>query len=430
MARPLVASMNVKGATVTYEAAQGFHDRGLIREPLFIDYSNTEIDPSQVPREFLLLPAIFNLAPVAWAWGFELEVPFRCKSMQQGLDEIRREFARLYPQTTWHDSVSFSGVELDNPESRGNALAMYSGGVDSVATILRHLEEKPELVLLEMSRTEAAAKVNARQRAQQFAASLDLILHVVSTNVGSFLDQRNLYLPDLQKERISWWSGVQHGPGISATAAPIAWANGADRVYLAASYTKTFQSPWGSAPEIDDHVAWPGTRVIHDSFDWSRQEKLRHLVHDRPSGWSRPFLAVCTRPLAGQVNCSRCEKCLRTMTGLMAEGESPADWGFDADIETAIDRVTSAFEKNKVGILDDQVFMWTDIQRRAENSESCPPRLCGFLAQLNLEPHYARTMRKTRLMIAARTMLPLPLLNLLRGYKNRKRERAIRAGHH
>lgn len=430
MAHALVAGMEIEGARLTYQPAPQFAEQQLIRAPLYVDYRFSSIELSRIPREILLLPAIFNLAPVAWAKGFDLEVPFRCEAMEQGLGEIRSEFARLYPNTVWHDSVSFTGDRLELPERHSGALAMYSGGVDSVATILRHLEERPELVLLEMSRTETVARENAREQARQFADSLGLALHVLPTNAGSFLDLSKLYLPDLQKERISWWSGVQHGLGISAMAAPIAWARGADKVYLAASYTKEYRSPWGSAPEIDNHVNWPGARVVHDSFDWSRQEKLRHLVHDRPLDRARPFLAVCTRPLAGQVNCSRCEKCLRTMTGLMVEGESPADWGFDADVETAIDRLTSAFGKRKVGILDDQLFMWTDIRKRAEHAGNCPPRLRDFLVRLDLHPHHARTMRKARLKIAARTHLPRPLLNLVRRYENRKRERAIRDRQH
>lgn len=414
---PLLDKIDISGHVVTYRFSRVIRNAGVLRKPLFVDFGQTDVDPFELPEAILWLPALFNLAPVIWAKGLDVSVPFTHAPLQEGLDAIRAEFARLYSKTNWSGSIRFDGPDMPSPKVGTRPVALYSGGLDSISTIFRRYAEKPSLVLLEMSKMEQESKIAATNAAGDFAQKFGLDLSIIPTNIDTFLLMDRLLIPDLRDERLSWWAGVQHGLGITGIAAPIAFALGAPTVYLGASYTAEDRAPWGSAPEIDDNVRWPGSQVSHDSFDRSRQEKLAHVVNDQVRGHLRPIIAVCNRPMGGVINCGKCEKCMRTMAGLMVEGENPSDWGFPTNVEHSTARIKAKFATGKVRVLDDQVFMWTDIKRHAAKSAVCPAELNTFLNSMDLAPMLKRSRRREALKIFVRAHSPQFLLRLIRRIK-------------
>ncbi len=59
-----------------------------------------------------------------------------------------------------------------------------------------------------------------------------------------------------------------------------------------------------------------------------------------------PKLRVCWITSGGK-NCSQCEKCLRTLYGLMAEGEDPTHYGFDLSSLDPVRRRRILFSQSK-----------------------------------------------------------------------------------
>ncbi len=424
MLHPILENTAIEGSRVTYSPCAEFARRGLVRAPFYLDYADCAVDPGTIPPAILNLPALLNLAPVAWANGIEVSVPFRFPPLEQGLETVRREFARIYPRTQWSGRLHFEGDQLPAPHSKDASMVLFSGGVDSTATVLRHFREKPALAMLAMSDAPPESMQKVTANAREFARAHDLELNIISTNMTSFLNASRLNLPDLRAMRRSWWAGVQHGMGLVGSTVPLAWQSSTARVLISATFTKDNQAPWGSAPEIDNHVVWPGTRVVHDSFDWGRQKKLASIVHDRPLKQFTPKLAVCTRPLAGRVNCGHCSKCLRTMVGLMVEGESPDEWGFDADTATAINRTITAFETGSIEIL--YGGLWREMRASALPSRHCPPRLKEFLADMDLDQVIATSKGRAAWTLAVRRLAPEFVLNWLRRVHHWRRLRHLR----
>jgi hypothetical protein len=94
---------------------------------------------------------------------------------------------------------------------------------------------------------------------------------------------------------------------------------------IAASFDLSELMPWGSHPLLDTRYGSAGLEIHHEGWGRTRLEKIQSLA-----AWP-PFrhLFVCFEgPLAdGESNCGRCEKCLRTMTALVAArapGKHPA----------------------------------------------------------------------------------------------------------
>lgn len=199
-----------------------------------------------------------------------------------------------------------SWSEPEYPENRG-VMAAFSGGLDSAYSVWRHRPGTPPragtppldgacvLLLLgeENEPPRQFLEAPLLSRLAPMLAPLSVPLLPIRTNAW--------YLcPD-------WEDG--HGAALAAGLHILA-----DRFHtalLAAStpYRRLFV-PWGSNPITDPLLAGDGFRIQHDGADVGRLGKARAI-----SQWPEALehLVVCYRDPSGYRNCSRCEKCIRTI---------------------------------------------------------------------------------------------------------------------
>lgn len=387
---------------------------GVICEDLFFEYQDLEI-PAQLPEHVMWVTAIMNLAPLVWALGLEVRVPFRCTSLEEGLGQAHAELSRLLPEIGWTGRLHFDGDQVEaQPRTSDACVAMFSGGLDSVHLAYMHLAERPTLVKLERYITDKRVMATIRERAREFARMHGLDLTIVVTNVHEFLNQDRLAFAPLRRLGISWWTGTQFGMSIAGAAAPVAAAKRAGKVYLASSYTREFDKPVGTSPEIEGKIRWPEAVIVHDAFAVSRQQKIIEILNFIEKDTPRPALVVCVRPTVDGPNCGKCEKCLRTMAGLIIEGENPRDWGFAHDRDEAGLTIKNAFAQKKVKVLDDQLFLWGELVDRASISDQCPAEFEAWITALDLRPHFKRTLRLQRTKSWGRKLLPRPMRKVLK----------------
>jgi hypothetical protein len=88
-------------------------------------------------------------------------------------------------------------------------------------------------------------------------------------------------------------------------------------VFLGSSYDLPNLHPCGSHPLLDPEFSSYDLRIRHRDSGLSRMEKIEIV-----SGWQRALdnMRVCLANVPDRLNCGRCEKCVRTMTGLAALG--------------------------------------------------------------------------------------------------------------
>jgi hypothetical protein len=106
--------------------------------------------------------------------------------------------------------------------------------------------------------------------------------------------------------------------------------------------------PWGSHPLLDPNYGSAELRVLHADLEFTRLEKTE-LIAD----WDVALqnLRVCNGwkedPQSSLLNCGRCEKCLRTMTGLVALGKLEHTLAFaanDVTYDMLVDGVVNPIE--------------------------------------------------------------------------------------
>lgn len=160
---------------------------------------------------------------------------------------------------------------------------------------------------------------------------------------------------------------MQCGPGLIGLAAPILSNFGAQKILIAASQSAGLHAESGSNKSIANNLKWSGVSVRQDAYELSRQTKLAKIVEVlNDLNVPKPTLYVCFAETRSHGdNCCECEKCLRTIIGLLLEVQNIKDYGFDITPGDALFAARTKFDEGTMPISVSSAFFWSDLQKRA-----------------------------------------------------------------
>lgn len=334
----------------------------------FVEYDK---DVKNICRGILNIPVISNIITLAWAIGADVYVQELDKTYLESLNEIKKVMEKAFPELPFCSNIYVKKIVSNSFYNKKYAL-LFSGGIDSTTSYIRHRNKKPDLIMIfgadiPLNYKEYLRKI--RNEYNEFATQHNLKINFVKTNMRQFINERLL-----DKEfgkymnRSSWWLGIQHGLGLIGICAPIT-VERVRTILMASSYWNTdfFRHPTGSDPHIDNKISWADVGVVHDGYDFSRQEKIeKNLKHYIMTEVHHPTLRVCTNtPECAKLNllnCSRCEKCIRTITGLVLENIDPNKCGFNVN-KHFFDYVKNFFESGRAAYVNADLEFWKDLQR-------------------------------------------------------------------
>jgi hypothetical protein len=335
--------------------------RDLIGDHIYFTYDEPI---ATVPPQILAIPAVANLAPLAWVLDLELKAPHLDRTFFDCLPNVRRGLANMFPKLEFRGHVSVDQLESTLAVNTPNrSLALFSGGVDSLDTALRHCDESLTIAAvwgIDVRTNSAKSWEATRNKTLDFANRQGIQATFISTNVREYLYERRI--SRLLEDRAEHWWLVAIGMSLLGMTAPLTWLRNTSRVYLASGVTDLSKSPIGYHPTIDNHVRWAATRCVNDGSTCERLEKLRTVTRHSPD----EQLLVCRMgsDTYGR-NCSRCEKCIRTMVGLLLVGADPNRHGFRFGPST-LESFHRAVLRNAYTFNLNNTYFWQQIQRRLQ----------------------------------------------------------------
>lgn len=220
------------------------------------------------------------------------------------LDDIQAVLQSWKPQ---FGRVNFHGLI---PEARPRLEAkrvglFFSAGTDSTYSFLRHQNEITDLIFIrgfDIALKYRPMLDEVADAIGQFAAHFGKNLIQVETNLQPFLN------------RFETWN-LSYGAALAAVGHLLP----ADfrKIYIAAAYPAHIKVPAGAHPDLDPLWGTEGLEFVHDGQEADRIQKIP-LIAEYPIALQS--LRFCLRPQSGAYNCGRCEKCLRSMIFLRAQG--------------------------------------------------------------------------------------------------------------
>ena len=267
------------------------------------------------PHAFLvgcLLPAMHFGEKRIW---LDAEI---CPLLREGLDTVMGYLHDWYgPPYLPLQIEAPCQISPQRRPSPGRSGFFLSGGVDSLAALrlnrLHYTDGHPAFIkdgfLIHGfdigGVVERGMKYNVFERAlaamTPVARETGLELIPVYTNIRHLCEDRDLWLEKF------------FGAVLAAVAH--VFSKRLDLIFIASSYDIPNLGPCGSHPLIDPAYSSYDLRIIHRDAELSRMDKIRLIAE-----WDIALhnLRVCLANVEDHLNCGRCEKCVRTMTELIA----------------------------------------------------------------------------------------------------------------
>lgn len=346
--------------TVTNRIAKFF-----TTDEMFIEYG---IDVSDVPQSILAIPFVGSLIALTWLtdtvfWVKELDATF-----YNSLKQLKVAYQELYPHV--HMKGRFVAARtIENHYSSDNSqdLLLFSGGVDAITSYLRNIDR--ELLLcniqgwLKDEKTHDKIADKEFKLVSEFGAEHNRHISLIKSNFATLISECRFHKEIGRKLGDSWWHGFSHSMSFISISIPVAYLSNCQNIIIASSFTIGDTRVCASYATTDIEFKFCVTgKTIHDGFEMSRQDKIRTIVdHQLKTG--KPFpLKVCSFK---EANCSVCEKCFRTITGIIAEGANPNDFGFNVP-----DNITEFYDDyfrhnlQFFGIKSESISHWPHIKKR------------------------------------------------------------------
>ena len=296
---------------------------------LFIQYGE---DVSDIPNSILAIPFVNVFSGLSWLSNSMLFVDELDKTYYEAHKQIKVAYEELH-NTRFGGVLVPSRITINvfrNPSD--SAILLFGGGVDCHSSFLRNHSVVSEVVNI-YGWLSSFSEVNSvdlsdKQTTSDFAARMGVKASHIRSNFASLFNlnriDKELCFPLI---KTSYWYGLLHSMAFLSISAPLAWKRQVPQLMIASSFTKGRSDVHcGSFMTTDSEFKFCEQGFTsHDSFDLSRQEKVRLIVeYQKRNNSPYPFQACSFN----DHNCCSCEKCFRTIVELVAENANPRDFGF------------------------------------------------------------------------------------------------------
>ena len=305
------------------------------------------------------------MLPLATYFGEPLRLTRPIDSLLlENLHGLQRLWKFWYPELHVVPIETAAVRPHEPPRDGAKTIACFSGGVDSLFTFYRHKDAAKgnghgvidELLCISGLMTSIEDIGTLRDAFEPIALGYDKRLIPI---VADFRYRDHGLKTPYSVAFGEWWENMAHGPAI---AAPVHFfAPRYKELLIPASFDLTDFMPWGSHPMTDPLFSSSHLAVTHDGAAWTRTERIADLG-TRPDALG--MLHVCGQDRKDG-NCSKCEKCLRTMAMIDLLGLRDQATTFDWSLFT-LERLSHVWFGEKAVATANKESSFKEIAKAAE----------------------------------------------------------------
>lgn len=327
----VLRQVNVNKNYVEYK----FEARGKLKnyfttDTMFIEY-NTDI--SQIPVSILTIPFVASILPLMWLTDTVLWVEEIDRTFYDATYRIKEAYQNLYNYYPLKGNFISARYVENTYDIKRESLILFSGGMDAHTTYIRHIDTDPILCNIQgwynsLDDTDKAADADFRD-ISKFAEIEGRQFEFVKSNFAVIVNAKWFDKHITKKLGDTWWHGFNHSMGFISIAIPLAYKFGVHNVYIASSV------PMGEYVHCASYVSTDGEfkfaqygGCVHDGSELTRQDKA-HVIVEHVKKLNRDYpIRVCS---FNDKNCCSCDKCMRSVLGITAEGGDVRKFGFDIE---------------------------------------------------------------------------------------------------
>ncbi|MBC5624032.1 hypothetical protein H8S10_00975 [Clostridium sp. NSJ-49] len=333
-------------------------------ENMYVQYQDSIED---IPFGIAVIPLLSNILPIAWFSDAEIIIGELDKTFYNAIDNIKEGYSKMHPNANLGGKISVKNIIDYSYEPSDKCATFFSGGVDSLGTLIEIIDEKPILVTLwgsDISLDDKQGWDKVKREVVDFGNKRNLQNLLIESSFRRFISEGELTkaYSKFMKDNDNWWHGAQHGIGLIGHVAPYAYKNKLKIIYIPASLSpETINFSCASHPTIDNEFKFAGCSTVHHGFENNRQNKISIISDYIKESDDKLFIRVCWQSDGG-INCSKCEKCSRTIMGLIANKINPNEHGFYIDKNTSKE-IESNMKYNWI-LSESLIEFWNQIKNK------------------------------------------------------------------
>ena len=303
------------------------------KKEFFVEYSEPIADFTEATANVVFAAV---MAPMAQASGASLSISCLDEAFAQSLDKLGVHWSKVYG---WKP-LQLIAKQLKSGRAVTGCGMLFSGGIDSMASFLENKKRAPRLFVIFGADVPASKttfiKALKADFYEPFAKQEKTSITFISTDVRAAMDEKSLS----KRFKVGWYAEVLYGLFLTSLVAPIAALK---KLIVASCSLEHPDGECGGDPAILDQITFAGTRMELSLLDTQRVEKIKKYLLPNPH--IQKYIRVCWEQFE-KLNCSRCNKCLRTLCELLVNNIDPNHLNFEMTDRTLSElrsRMTGSF---------------------------------------------------------------------------------------
>lgn len=337
-------------------------------DTLWIEFDENLCD---CPKSILTIPFVSIMLPIMWVTDSVLWVDDLDYTFYHATFFIQNAYQNLYRNHELKGRLVPSNLTRNEMKASDDSFILFSGGVDAHTTYIRNRNEISRLVNIQgfYSNPQEPNKVaeTDKKDISNFAKAENLNASFIKSNFAVLISEKS-YKPYAKIIGDSLWHGFQHSMAFISFTIPLAFKHHCSKILIASSFTVGDGRVCASYPTTDNEFCFATNgHAIHDGFELTRQEKIK-VITDHQRAIARPYpIRVCS---FNDHNCCECEKCFRTILGIVAEGADIKDFGFYYPEESLTKHWINVLNRKAglMGFHNEAITHWPHIIKRMKEN--------------------------------------------------------------
>lgn len=330
----------------------------------YMEYPNG-YDLSLVPESILNVPFVGCMLTVSMLINVPIHIKSIDKTFYESLPKIKEAYRKMYPYAKMNFSVKADTI-VDNTYEENNSSALFfTGGLDAtsaLATIIKQKENKL-LYLINIWGGDIPTKdISSHNNLELYLHDLSQKLNInylfIKSNVREIFGKeiKNiLHFKILPWQSHGWWDSIAHILAMSSLVATIAFTKKIHYFYFGSSYPEMKKINSANNKDLLNALEIASCSFVSVDTVSSRIKKAENIIQFANENNLEIRLKVCWNRKDGE-NCSKCEKCYRTILDIYSNGEDPNKFGFLVTSNT-FNEIKTYLENHYVNS-----FFWKEIK--------------------------------------------------------------------
>ena len=307
--------------------------------PLFVEYP-AFVEISEIPQAILSVPFVANMLTTTMLLGIAIDVSELDLKFFESILDIEQVYRSMYPYSRLKFKVNVKNTVDCSYVSSGKRSLFFTGGLDATSALIQTYREKPLLINIwggDVSTHDELSHANLANYMYRLTNNIGNAYVFIKSNCREMYNEEKV--TKLWATRISpfknhgWWANIGHILSMTSLIAPLVYSERIDAHDIGSSYDSKSSTFDANNSELLNAIKFGSLKFISVDEGRNRLQKAQTVI-DFCRETNIPIdLKVCWYRQAGH-NCSKCEKCYRTIMNIIANNGDPNKFGFTVTSNT------------------------------------------------------------------------------------------------